>query len=68
MLEKFCTSLSGLVNGYIYRRFLLHSSRWFYLNGDIIVESITSMWGVKWIDIFPMVRKFIIILVTFRRD
>ena len=53
---------------YIYRRFLLHSSRWFCLNGDIIAESVTSMWGVKWLDIFPTVRKFIIILVTFRRD
>ena len=52
----------------IYRRFLLHSSRWFCLNGDNIAESVTSMWGVKWVDIFPTVRKFIIILVMFRRD
>ena len=52
----------------IYRHFLLPSSRWFCLNGDIIAESVTSMRGVEWVDIFPMVRMFIIILVTLRRD
>ena len=52
----------------IYRHFLLPSSRWFCLNGDIIAEFVTLMWGVKWVDIFPTVWKFIIILVTLRRD
>ena len=62
-----CTFLSGLVNGYIYRCFLLPSSRWFCLNGDIIAGSITSMRGVKWVNIFPTVWKFINTLVTLRR-
>ena len=61
-------SLSSLVNGYIYRHFLLPSSRWFCLNGDIIAESVTPMRGVKWVDIFLTVRKFIIIIATLRCD
>ena len=52
----------------IYRHFLLPSSCWFCLNGGIISESVTSLYGVKWGDISPTVQKFIIVLVTLRHD